>query len=86
MKQRCDCALRAHITEHFRETRKRLGLTQAQFAELLMMDAHSYAAMENGENCCCTLTFIFYLVFFCKDVNLFVDDLQRIIIDNFSGD
>ena len=45
-----------------------------------MMDTRSYAALEHGDSLCCTLTFILYLVLFCKDVDELVMDLREIVM------
>ena len=50
-----------------------------------MMDTRSYADLEHGKSLCCTLTFIIYLVFFCKDVAL-IHDLRKIIIASYEND
>ncbi len=81
MKNGCKCALRTYLTECLSNTRKREKLTQAKFSEKLMMDTRSYASLEHGKSLCCTLTFIIYLCFFCKDVDALVQDLRHIILD-----
>lgn len=43
------------------------------------MDARSYAVLEHGKNLCCTLIFIIYLVFFCKDIDAPIQDLRKSI-------
>ena len=81
MKNICKCALRTYLTDCLSNTRKREKLTQAKFSEKLMMDTRSYASLEHGKSLCCTLTFIIYLCFFCKDVDSLVLDLRHIILD-----
>lgn len=79
MKQLCKCELKDYMTGILFKARKREKLTQAKFSEKLMMDVRSYASLEHGENLCCTLTFIIYLCFFCKDVDSLVQDLRNIL-------
>ena len=86
MKQRCKCAFRDYLITTLYKARKDGNLTQAKFAERLMMDTRSYVCLEHGENLCCTFTFILYLVFFCKDVNALVSDLRQILPDVFEND
>lgn len=81
MKNSCKCALRDYMTNCLAKTRKSEKLTQAKFSENLMMDTRSYASLEHGKSLCCTLTFIIYLCFFCKDVEALVQDLRDIILD-----
>ena len=72
--------LRDYMTDILSETRKHEKLTQAKFSEKLMMDVRSYASLEHGESLCCTLTFMIYLCFFCKDVDALIRDLRSILI------
>ncbi len=81
MKNGCKCALRTYLTDCLAKTRKCEKLTQAKFSEKLMMDTRSYASLEHGKSLCCTLTFILYLCFFCKDVDALVQDLRHIILE-----
>lgn len=86
MKQLCKCAFRDYLTQILYKARKDGNLTQAKFAEKLMMDTRSYVCLEHGENLCCTFTFILYLVLFCKDVNGLVSDLRQILFEVFDDD
>lgn len=86
MKDSCKCALRFYLTNCFAKTRKFEKLTQAKFSEKLMMDTRSYASLEHGKSLCCTLTFIIYLCFFCKDVDALVQDLRQILLDVQKGE
>lgn len=80
MKQLCKCELRDYMTDILFKVRKREKLTQAKFSEKLMMDVRSYASLEHGESLCCTLTFMIYLCFFCKDVDALIRDLRSILL------
>ena len=80
MKNTCKCALRDHMTDCLAKTRKNEKLTQAKFSEKLMMDTRSYASLEHGKSLCCTLTFIIFLCFHCKDVDGLIDDLRKILL------
>ena len=86
MKQSCKCALRDYLKKTLYKARKDERFTQAKFAEKLMMDTRSYACLEHGESLCCTLTFILYLVFFCKDVDGLVRDLRQVLLDASDDD
>lgn len=80
MKHACKCALQEHMAKHLAKVRFEEKLTQEKFAELLMINPRSYSNLENGFNCCCTLTFVMFLVFCCKDVEAFTNELRSIII------
>lgn len=81
MKYQCKCSLRDHLSQRLAQARKETGLTQSKFSELLMMDTRSYADLEHAQSFCCTLTFILYFCFGCKDVDGLVKDLKHIILD-----
>lgn len=55
------------------------GFTQEDFSRKLMMDTRSYAALEHGENLCCTLTFILFLCFHCKNPEKLIRDMKSIL-------
>ncbi len=86
MKRTCKSALRSCMTRRLTDARKQSHLTQAKFSEKLMMDTRSYADLEHGKSLCCTLTFIIYLVFICKDVDAFIQDLREIILNSYKDD
>ena len=79
MKQACKCAIQEHISKHLAKVRFEEKMTQDKFAELLMVNPRSYSNLEKGKSCCCTLTFIMFLVFCCKDVEAFTNELRTII-------
>ena len=84
MKQACKCALQEHLAKHLAKVRFEEKLTQDKFAEMLMINPRSYSNLESGRNCCCTLTFIMFLAFCCKDVDAFVSELRSIILNVIS--
>ena len=51
-----------------------------------MMDKRSYADLEHGKRLCCTLAFIIFIAFFCKDAGIFIQDLRQIILDFYKDD
>lgn len=86
MKDMCKCELRRYMTERLIRARTECRLSQDKFSEKLMMDTRSYAALEHGDSLCCTLTFILYLVLFCKDVEGLVKDLREIVLRHLSAE
>ena len=79
MKHICKCALRSYMTRCLTDARKQSHLTQARFSEKLMMDTRSYANLKHGKSLCCTLTFIIYLVFFCKEVDALIQEKKSML-------
>lgn len=71
--------LRAFMSADFYATRKKLGLTQAQMAELLCIDWRSYIDLEHGKNLCCTRVFILYLMHCRRDYTQFMEEIIRIL-------
>ena len=86
VKHLCKCDLRDYMADCLAKARKHERLFQAKFSERLMMDVRSYASLEHGESLCCTLTFIIYLCFFCKDVDALVRDLRNILLKAQNGE
>ena len=76
MKEACKCALRDFMMERLTQVRFEKKMTQAKFAELLMLDTRSYAAIEKGEYGCCALTLVMYLLYCCDDIDGFFDELR----------
>lgn len=51
-------------------------LTQAQMAELLMMDTRSYVDLDHGKHMCSTLTFVLFLLYCCRDPAEFIEEIR----------
>jgi len=81
MKTACKCALQTYLIERLSKVRFDNQMTQAQFAEILLIDPRSYAAIEKGEHGCCALTLMLFLVFCCEDAQSFVDGFRPQIIE-----
>lgn len=86
MKNACKCELQTFMIQQLSKVRFQKKLTQQKFAELLLIDTRSYAAIEKGDYGCCALTFVMFLLFCCDDTQAFLDELkpkiQKIINDN----
>lgn len=80
MKTACKCALQTFLMERLSKVSFENNLTQAQFAEILLIAPRSYAAIENGEHGCCALTLMMFLAFCCNDVQSFVDEFKPQIV------
>ncbi len=85
MKNICKCALRTYMSQRLAQTRHEQHLSQARFSERLMIDARSYADLEHGECLCCTLTFVLFLLFCCKDKDALLEDMKVLILKACNG-
>lgn len=86
MKNLCKCALKDYMSERLTSARKENRLTQEKFSEKLMLDTRSYISLEHGESLCCTLTFIIFLCFICKDPDTLVKDLRELLCSYLERD
>ena len=80
MKNACKCAFRSFMMQRLAKVCFDSQLTQAKFAELLLLDTRSYAAIEKGEYGCCALTLMMFLLFCCRDVQGFVDEFRPVVL------
>lgn len=55
-------------------------LSQTKFSERLAFDVRSYPDLEHGECLCCTLIFVCFLLFCCKDRDVLLLDMKVIIL------
>lgn len=69
-------ALKKCFYNHIVRARASLGWTQAKMAETLEMDPRSYIQLDHGKTSCSATTLALFLVYVCKDVNTFVEDLH----------
>lgn len=86
MKETCKCILRDFMMARLSKVRFEREMTQARFAEILMMDTRSYAAIEKGEYGCCALTLVLYLLLCCDDIPGFFEDLRPRIMAVIEND
>lgn len=68
--------LKAHFQNTLKGSKMTLGVTQAKMAEMLEMDERSYIDLVHGRSCCSATTLALYLVYICKDVLGFVEELR----------
>lgn len=79
MNHACKHIFRTFLKRKMAATRTEKRLTQERFAELLMMDTRSYAAIEKGEYCCSALTLMIFLVNCCDDVPGFLEEFRTVL-------
>ena len=75
----CFCELSKFLGECFRNTRKRLHLSQMEFANDLSIDRRSYLDIEHQKNLCCALTLLAYLCYHCENVSAVIDGCRKIL-------
>lgn len=85
MKNTCKCALRTYMSQRLAETRREQNLSQTKFSERLMIDTRSYVDLEHRECLCCTLTFVLFLMFCCKDRDMILEDMKALILKACNG-
>ena len=85
MKNTGKCALRTYMSQRLAETRREQNLSQTKFSERLMIDTRSYVDLEHGECLCCTLIFVLFLMFCCKDRDMILEDMIALILKACNG-
>ena len=68
--------LKRILCEQIGSTRVSLDLTQDKMAEQLMMDVRSYSDIDRGISMCGTLTFVLFLIHFCPNPILLLNEIQ----------
>lgn len=67
------------------QTRAALGITQEQMAETLIMDVRSYMNLDHGISCCSALTLSLFLIYYCPDVDSFLQELKEAFENETDG-
>lgn len=76
MRELYKSALKECFYNHLIRARVSLGLTQEKMAEILEMADRSYIQLDHGKTSCSATTLALFLVYVCKDVTGFVEDLR----------
>lgn len=56
---------------------KKKELNHSETAAHLLMSSRAYYDLEQGKFCCSALTLALYLIYLCRDVPGFLEELQR---------
>ena len=78
----CHCDLGDYLSQRLDRFQTPEDLALDRFPELQGMKAHAAAELlklMHSKNHCCTLNFILYLCFCCKDVEGVVADLRKLV-------
>lgn len=73
--------LKEYLCKYIKDTRKSMKLSQEKMAEKLIMDARSYADIENGSNMCGTITFIYFMLYMVEDIEAAFEGIA-VVIEN----
>ena len=79
MKHTYQDALKPVLHKYIMDTIYQLDLTDEQVAELLFIDARSYAYFKSGTTMCGATTLLLFLVNICPDANEFLQDVKSFI-------
>lgn len=69
--------LRKYFCAQALHARTKMGMTQAQMAERLVMDERSYSDLEHGVSACSGLTLALFLIYCCDEPGEFLKELRR---------
>ena len=85
MREAYQAALKSVLHVQITQYRDRMGLTQAQMAEILLMDVRSYIDLDHGKSMCGTLSFVLFLLYCCQDRDALLQSIQM-AFDKVRGD
>jgi len=77
MRKRYKKELKKFFCEKVKEFRVSNNKTQAQIAEVLVMDTTNYNHLERGKSCCSALTLSLFLIYICSDPMQFLAELKE---------
>ena len=81
MMNQCTCSLRDYLSQRLDKALSDSSSTCLANAALPLMDSAACTKLLHMKNHCCTLAFMLYLGFCCKDVDGLVEDLRRLVLD-----
>lgn len=58
-------------------TRESMGITQEDMAHTLAMAPRTFIDLEHGKTGCSALTFALFLIYFCQNPVLFLEELKN---------
>ena len=81
MMNQCNCSLRDYLSQRLDKALSDGSSACPENTELSLMGAAACNELLCAKDCCCTLAFMLYLCFCCKDVNGLVADLRKNVLD-----
>ena len=77
MRKHYSTILKTFFYRNLIQTRLAQNMTQEQMAEALIMDVRSYINLDHGKSSCSALTLSLYLIYYCSDVDSFLQELKE---------
>ena len=77
MRKHYSTILKTFFYQNLIQTRLALGITREKMAETLVMDVRSFFNLDHGKNCCSALTLSLFLIYYCSDVESFLQELKE---------
>lgn len=71
--------IKSFLRNQILETAQELKLTKEQTAELLGIDARTYAYIKAGKYACSSATLVVYLAKMCPDPMKFIEDAREVV-------
>ena len=79
MKHMYQDSIKPFLREQIMEAAEEQNLTKEQAAEILGIDARSYAYLKSGKNMCSASTLIVYLAKMCPDPVAFIEAAKKVV-------
>ena len=79
MRENYSKAFKSFFNQNLISTRKALGLTQEDMADILAMAARTYVDLDHGKTSCSGLTLALYLAKVCEDPMKFLEEFRALI-------
>lgn len=79
MRKQLNDILKLHFQRNVKATRGKLGISQEDMADRLLMAGRTYIDLEQGKNCCSALTLVLYLIYVCADPAVFLAELKQML-------
>ncbi len=77
MREQYKQALKVLFQHEVLDARKELKISQEEMARRLAMDSRTYVDLEHGKFSCSAVTLAIYLVYVCKDADVFLAELRQ---------
>ena len=77
MRKHYQKVLKAFFHQKLIHVRNDLGITQEEMAEHLAMACRTYIELDHGKTGCSAVTLALFLIYVCKDPNVFLKELRN---------
>ena len=76
MRKQYKQVLRVYFRDKVFRVRVELDISQEEMAHRLALSCHSYVDLKHGENCCSVVTLALFLMYFCQEPLVFLEELR----------